>query len=170
MFSTALLLAASMVVGQAEGNAIPPDISKELDSLTGTWEVTGTFKGNKIEGTWSARWAPGKHCLMRRSSLSGTPRAKDRVIGIGVIGWDGATETITEQVFNDDNTSALVRWKVLPSGDWEGEVSGFREGQKFVANVKMKKSVAEEITYEEIAADGTGGDVLLRRTPEKQAK
>ena len=151
MLSTTLLLAASMVVGQAEESKIPQEVLKQLKYMEGTWEVVGNVENEEVRGIWSARWAPGKHCLLRRSEheIGG-----ESVIGVGVIGWDGVTETITEQVFFSNNGSALLRWKVLPSGNLEGEISSYREGQKSAGKVTMTKDGSAKMLYRAKNSDG----------------
>ena len=160
----AVLGATTALQGQEEGQ-VPKEMLKELQYLVGTWKVEGIVGDEKVEGTWSVRWGPGKYCLMRQSSVS---FGDETVTGIGIIGWDGATKTITEQVFSSKNDSALLRWKVLPSGNWEGELSGFRDGKKVNSTLKFTKKGRGEIVYEEKTADGEGVEGILRKVPRKE--
>ena len=66
----------------------------------------------------------------------------------------GVTETITEQVFFSNNGSALLRWKVLPSGNLEGEISSYREGQKSAGKVTMTKDGSAKMLYRAKNSDG----------------
>ena len=162
----ACMFATAMAYGQ-ERVKVPDKIIKELQWMVGTWKVEGGSIENKVDGTWSARWSPGKHCLMRQSSHKA---GNQTLVGIGVIGWDGATERIVEQVFFSNNDSALLRWKVLPSGNWEGDVTGLQNGVKFERQAKITRKGPNESVYEEMTEGKTTCEVVLRKVKQSAGK
>ena len=166
VFLLPALFVATVVHG-AEQSQVPKKMIGELQGLVGTWEVEGRIGDEKITATWSARWAPGKHCLMRRSTRL---KEDQKIVGIGVIGWDAATETITEQVFFSNNDCALLRWKVMSPDKWEGVVTGFLDGEAINNKVKFTKKGPDEILYEEEGADGKEIEAILRKISRKKEK
>ena len=98
-----LLIAVGVLVATGpsyceEEAQVPKDILKELRCLVGTWHTEARTGKEKSEGTWSARWAPGKHCLIAQSTQSRSGETGKRV-ACGVIGWDPATSRITHHDF-----------------------------------------------------------------------
>lgn len=165
-----MLLPAMFVITAVhaqEQSQVPKMILKELQGMVGAWEIKGRVADEKVTGTWRAQWAPGKHCLMRHSTR---PDGDREIVGIGVIGWDAATETITEQVFFSDKGSALLRWKVQSPGKWEGVITGFQNGGKSESKAMLTKKGPNEFLYEEKAADGKETEVVLRKVQEEKEK
>jgi hypothetical protein len=162
MKSTVLFLVVFLTagVGWSQERRVPDEILRELNYMVGTWKAEGKVGEIAVQGKWSTRWAPGKHCLMRESSvdIEGV-----MVTGIGVIGWDPAAERITEQVFFDNNDAALLKWKVLPSGEWEGTLTATQLGQPIERTVKLIKKGSGEMVYLEAASENEESRIILRK-------
>jgi hypothetical protein len=156
-----MVFAVAAVVHGQQTPPIPDHVLKQLESMVGTWQIEGTLEGVPAEGTWRARWSPGKHCLMRESHLA----AGLLGTGIGVIGWDPVTERITEQVFFNTGEAALLRWSILPSGDWEGVIAAHRRGRKIESTAQMIKKGLDEVVYIETLSTGEKIELTLRKIP-----
>lgn len=63
MLSTALLLAASIVVGQAEKEQIPKETIAELGRLVGTWKMVGEEGKDSYTAIYKNEWASGRLCF-----------------------------------------------------------------------------------------------------------
>lgn len=69
MLSTSLLLAASMIVGQAEETSpLPEAIARMYEYQMGTWQISGRVGDQPAKGRWTCRWAQGKHCYLITAS------------------------------------------------------------------------------------------------------
>jgi hypothetical protein len=156
-----VLLAAS-VSSAGEPQALPDEIRSELDWAAGTWKMEGRIGQDQFSGVWSARWADGKHCLIRQST--GKRKGKDaEAIGISVIGWDAANKCITEQVFFSTGSSALLRWKVPTSEQWVGQMTGVEDGQEYTSKITATKENKDRFVYESKASTGDEVEILLTR-------
>jgi hypothetical protein len=89
----------------------------------------------------------------------------EEAIGIGVIGWDAVTETITEQVFASNHDSALLRWKIVSPKKWEGKLIGMENGESVTSDITFTKNGRNEFVYEAKNQDGEEVEVVLRRLP-----
>ena len=67
MLSTAFLLAASMVVGQAEEAAtpaMPKDVRSAIEFMAGEWESETSFGDEQLKGSSYRAWSPNRTCLI----------------------------------------------------------------------------------------------------------
>ena len=77
---------------------------QELQYLVGTWQYQGRIGDERVEGMWSTRWAPGKHCLIQQSSRS---EGHQTVRSAGIIGRDATAERVIERAFRTDNATFI---------------------------------------------------------------
>lgn len=147
MISTTLLLAASVVVGQARDTSSHPEL-KGLEPLIGSWKYEGTLhddvpglaeKGAEITAVNTFRWIlRGKAIQLDWSTkidgqLAGTGRA--------LLGWDGTTNKIMEWALTDKGNH---------SGQWK------RQGDQWIytsAGMGPEGKTAASIVYTDIGSD-----------------
>ena len=117
MLSTALLLAASMVVGQAEPK-MPEDVQAAMQYLVGEWTVEGNINGESFTLSMSYCWAPGKHCLI----LTATNDSENalRNSGTGIIGRDPSTNELVETTYLHSGVRLEHRFSHISVAVWEG--------------------------------------------------
>jgi hypothetical protein len=123
---TSVLLGSGLAFGE-EPVETPKEILKELGYLVGSWKTEGRTGDEKSTGTWSARWAQGKHCLIEQSSYTQAGEDQPR-ISAGVIGWDPIKKRITHHNFWSNGECYSLRWAVKSPTEWEGELVGVEEG------------------------------------------
>ena len=143
MLSSTLLLVASMVVGQGEQKApsvMPPEVLKELQTLSGEWNLEMTLDGKVQKTTWIGRWAPERHCQVGRVTGDG-------VQANTLTGYDKSTNTITELAFYANGDYYLFRYRVVSPGLWEGEGVGIDRGKAFTEKLELKRNGRDEFTW-----------------------
>jgi hypothetical protein len=152
MFSTAFLLAASMVVsGQATSPEISQQAKAELDFLVGTWTIEGRVGDQKFQGEQQVKWAPGKHCLIENWTGA---LGEMKVHGTAVIGWEVDEGQIVDTGFIDTVGHRTIRWTVANDKVWEGRMRGFLLGKKAETAVRLeKKSPRQFVVVFEAAGD-----------------
>ena len=118
MLSTALLLTASRVVGQAD-ESIDPHL-KQLTPLVGSWNVTFDWPGISVkEAKVTYRWVlDGKYLEARWSNMDGTD------LGPELFTWDPARMVVRMWGFDSKSFCEAV-WRVDGS-KLIGEFSGTR--------------------------------------------
>ena len=146
MLSTAFLLAASMVVGQAEEkpSALPDLIAKELQFFVGSWTSEGTVQGMPMKGRLDVRWSSGGHCLVCDFRL----RLEDeRIQGNAVWGWDSASEELLWTAFYSNNVLEINRQQVKSPGMYRGTFSGSAFGKSYEAEGETDRRGPDEWTF-----------------------
>ena len=133
MLSTAFLLAASMVVGQAEDDAAD-DVRAAMRYLAGTWAVEGNDNGNYFAATFTARWAPAKNCLTV-TFKSATENAT------GISGRDPSTNDLVETLYLADDTRIENRYSHISETVWEGTaIVQDRSGKTDKPAIRLEKN------------------------------
>jgi hypothetical protein len=171
MLSTAVLLTASMVVGQVEETSpIPKDLIEDMKSATGTWAVEITSGGKTQKGKAVIRLTPDGQCMIANVTVkSGGTKTSYNFLS----GWDSSTGGFTDQGINSEGEVWTTRWSGLSSTVSEGEHVGTLGGKKTKAKVKMERKSPDEIVVtisertkgEETMPDTT---ILYRRMPERK--
>jgi hypothetical protein len=123
MVSTALLMVASMVAGQA-GQAeqaaltVPQDVMRELQSFVGTWkaQVKPGDKQVNIEYTFKiADNGVSLYYTIRSTEPAEVKKAS------GIAGWDGVKGELVIAEFSEDGSHALIHLqRKIPGKLWEG--------------------------------------------------
>lgn len=151
----AVVVAASVVVGQANEPGVPTKILKELEYVVGDWSYEGKEDGKVVySGTWSVRWAPGKHCVIGSWSGKGL---EGMVQGTGVMGWDVAKKQIVQFSLSSLGEHAMDRYTVTSSTQWEGESTGVNnKGKPITSKLRLEKK-ANEFTWT-LTARTEGGE------------
>ena len=161
-----VFLAAGISTAQ-EQKKVPDEILSELQYLVGSWEVSGRAGDAKINGTFSARWAKGKHCLITEDTFVDADQT-EAVLGAGVLGWDPVNKRITHGGFSSDNNAYLNWWKVTPSGDWEGQVRGTEDGVESTAAFKLTKQGKNKFLFESKTPDDQELEVVYTKVPRQK--
>lgn len=170
MFSTAFLLAASMVVGQGEtppASPLPKDVMMSYQYLMGTWATKAKVGEESSEGTFTCRWEPGRHCyrLTATDSPSQPGKPVEHMSSIG--GYDPVTKQTIEKAFWSDgshytlfyDTSNPVRQKGITTG----ELIGVEQGKEFKAKISVERRGPEEFVYRSQTVDGKPIEVVFRK-------
>jgi hypothetical protein len=114
-----------------------------------------------------ARWGKGKNCLIRQSSYT---ENGETFFGTGIIGWDPAKECIAEYAFWTRRHHVTLLWKLDPSGNLEGKVTGFEDGKEYTVEATVIKNGPDEFVYESQTATGEDVRVVLKKIPRKKGK
>ena len=109
-------MTSAVAIGE-ETIELPKKALEEMAFLVGDWEESGTFNGEEFKGTYSARWAPGKHCLILKGYSEGSVAA--HASGIG--GWSPDRKQYVEHWYV---SSGEVRTFRNALGDKEGTWTG----------------------------------------------
>ena len=119
MLSTAFLLAASMVVGQAEAANLPDEFVKQCNYYLGEWATEAEIEGKLYRGTWTVEWSPEKACLVTHWSAE-TPTGPGK--GTRIQGWDAATKKVLVVDFGENGGSSIERYTILSDRIDEGTI------------------------------------------------
>jgi hypothetical protein len=133
MIAAAFMTVTSTVAVAQEEVEVPKEALAEMAFLVGEWDVTGTFDGEEMTGVYTAKWAPGKHCLILSSSWHG------QASGIG--GWSADRKEYVEYWYATDGNHRTFRYTLdKKKGVWGGrwaEVNS--EGKKGSGRITLRK-------------------------------
>lgn len=143
MLSTTLLLAASMVVGQADGESeVKPDYNPRLEPIAwmvGEWESKHTSATGELRKTrrFSVNWAANKQVLVE--NLTGTkPDGTTVEAAIITYYWNPQTKKINVRALFSGNF--IEEATLLESGDaeqvWESRMI-FADGSQGLYRLKV---------------------------------
>ena len=170
MLNAALLLAASIVVGQAESaqaTFLPKEVVASYQYLMGTWKTQGRIGEERSEGEVSFRWAPGRFSYVLTGFLSSSKPGEPDQQWTGLGGYDPVKKQTIEKIFWSDgshytlyfDTSTPVRNK----GSITGELTGMEHGQEFQAKISVERKGPEEFVYGSQTADGRTFEVTFSK-------
>jgi hypothetical protein len=175
MLNTALLLSVSMIVGQAESvSPLPEDVAAYLQYVVGTWEVAGTAGETSVAGTYSVRWAPGKHCVLLRYTPA--PDQPEEVAGqmSGVLGYDAASKRTIEKNFWTNGSHYTICYDVADpvaaKGVIKGELVGVEDGKEFKCDVEVERKGRREFVYKSQSSDGVPIEVIFQKVQRPKGK
>jgi hypothetical protein len=142
----AILLTASMVVGQTEtetSNAVPQQVLNQFDSMVGDWIITGAAKGGgTVEATMEVKWAPGKHMLFWNCVWK-SPEIE--ALGSGIFGWEPLEKQVHMSEFWTAGGFHHRHFKVKSDKLWVGE--------EFSGTSIDMKPVRQKISFDFIGPD-----------------
>jgi hypothetical protein len=129
MLSTSILLAASMVVGQAEQVkvAVPQEVLSFFGYFVGEWRMEGVALDGAVSGVNTWKWAEAKHCLTYDSlwkDKNGTAHA------LAICGWDPAKKQLVETEYWTGGGTNTLRYSKISDALWEGTMSGVESDGK----------------------------------------
>lgn len=147
MAAAFLMLTATVTIAQ-DNVKVPRQALNEMAFLVGEWDVKGTFNGEEMTGVYTAKWAPGKHCLILSSSWSG------QASGIG--GWSADRKQYVEYWYASDGNHRTFRYTLdKKQGVWGGRWSEVNsEGKKGSGRITLRKKDAVYI----VTATGKSAD------------
>jgi hypothetical protein len=170
MLSTAFLLAASMVVGQAEGppvSPLPKEIMISYQYLMGTWATKAKVGEKSSEGTFICRWEPGRHCYRLTVSVLPSEPAEPVQHMSSIGGYDPVKKQTIEKAFWSDGSHYTLFYDnsnpVRQKGIITAELIGVEQGKEFKAKISVERRGPEEFIYRSQTVDGKPIEVLFRK-------
>jgi hypothetical protein len=144
MFSTAFLLAASMVVGQAEKANVPDDAIEELSRLIGTWQMTGKEGSDIFMAKCTNEWAPGQYGIRLQCTWSGAWEGR----GFGFVAWDNVKKELFGPEAYEDGSVCRLHYNIRSPGVWEGETHNSLGGKgEYKAEIRLEFKNADHYTW-----------------------
>lgn len=143
---TALVLASSMMIGQAASKtAMPPEVQQQIDTqLVGHWSFTGTFGDQKFHGTETWRWQNGKTSLIIEGILE---IGGERLLSTSLAGWDVNKKALVVTGFGGGDTWT-THWTEFSPEEWKGRISGVYEGKPYDSPAKIQ-FLKDSVRYED---------------------
>jgi hypothetical protein len=105
---TTVLLAATMVVGQAPEPVSHYEHLKFLECSIGSWQAANDFQGDTYEISLTREWQSNKNAIVQTFVVS---KESDVVFSdTGVIGWDPIEKQVVKHGFNfnGDHVTAIL--------------------------------------------------------------
>jgi hypothetical protein len=129
---------------EATRTALPDNIAKELGFFVGEWTAEGNLAGTPLKGSWSARWAPQKHCILLSAlfTLDG-----EEVHGTGITGWDNSKEEVVTRTFFSNGAMEDIRYKLASPGVLKGIHTVSTRGEPFKANCEVRTEQFDKWTF-----------------------
>jgi hypothetical protein len=124
--------------------ALPDNAVKELKFFVGDWTVEGDVLGMALKGSWSARWAPQKHCQLISYALT---LNGEKVFGNGVMGWDAAKKELVVQMFYSNGVMESIRYRLESPGVFKGVFGGSAGGEATGATCEVRTKGSAEWTF-----------------------
>ena len=154
MLSTAIILAASMALGQAEQVSPNYEQLKGLEHFVGEWQTSMSQNGVEVfRGTASYKWTKNKSFL-----LATYCDEKGEYVATEVFGWDAATNKMRLWSFKPDggrNEAVISVDGNVFSGDYDmiepdgttkkSVVKGKFSGKEFNVSVRFDDTPNEEV-------------------------
>ena len=135
MLSTAVLMAASMIVGQTEREHIPKEAIAELGRLVGTWEMTGKEGGENFKAEYHIEWAEGRCGLLLQCRWFRDSEAR----GLGMLAWDDSKKGIFQPEAYDDGSISRLNYTQFAPDVWAGEAHNTVVGKgEYKASIKLE--------------------------------
>jgi len=147
MFSTSLLLVASMVVGQAEAEQanVPGEFARQCEYYQGDWATEWEADGKVYRGTWTVDWSPEKACIVTHWKGVGPTGPSE---GTRIHGWDASTNKVLIVDFGKDGGSSIERYKILSDQVDEGEISRVdADGTKHKLTARTDRMEKDRFTW-----------------------
>lgn len=162
MFSTAILLAASMVGGETHGG-MPEELRQHIDKhVIGEW-TTQTAWGDKVAiGERRSHWASGGKCVITEATDTDFTGEKSHVAS--VLGWDAGTRCLVEYSVTSKGEHWQNRWTGFSSGKWTGQGSGFFNGKEWNTPAEIQWT-EQGARYEDTTEGRPFVIVYKRKTP-----
>jgi hypothetical protein len=119
MLSTAVLLAASMVVGQADGPGSNYEHLEKIEWLIGEMEWTSEAeddvpgvceKGDKLCGWAEHEWVLNKNAIEVHVKIKTATEGKEVLAYRGMIGWDAKEGKIVSAGFDSTGGRGMSTW------------------------------------------------------------
>jgi hypothetical protein len=146
MLSTTLLLAASIVVGQAQAPTGNYEHLKQLEWIVGTWEAEveareagpGFEAGQKVQLRMENEWQLQKNII----AVAWTVKVHDFTLSAhqGIIGYDAANERVVSGGFDSLGGYRYAVWSG-ESPEWMADRTGAEGDGKKVSSVLVLKRV-----------------------------
>jgi hypothetical protein len=148
MLSTAVLLAASMTIGQAEAtNSITATEAKNaIEFMAGEWEYVSTVDGEETKGTSYRVWSQDRTCLVM--SIQGK-----RLNATGIMGWDAANNQLVETWYNSLGERIELRYVSISNSSWEGASVVETADGKNTGTIRLEKKGENAFTFTATAED-----------------
>jgi hypothetical protein len=134
---TLTVLAAT--VGQ-----LPEEAVNELDYYVGDWNFEWEVDDVTYRGTWSAKWAPDKSCLVSHwTSVSPIGKASGRKI----TGWDASKKQTVDLDCSSRGEIMVSRHSKVKDNLWIGEGTGSNEDGESVSCKFETKTEPNRFTW-----------------------
>jgi len=143
VISVALLMMSSATVRAQEQVDVPERALHEMSLLVGEWEVEATTNGKQAKGTYSAKWASGKHCLILANSVKNREGLTLCASGIG--GWSPNRKQYVETWYTSDGGTRTFLYSFgQREGLWIGKLKEVdKDGEKGTGKVYLHVSDKE---------------------------
>lgn len=140
MLST-VLLAASMVAGQADNPNVPEDAIKAIGYYVGDWRSEWTEDGEKCVDEFRVKWVRGRYCTI----LTGTAKKPESVSQSTLLsGWDALNKEIVDFSYASDGSHSIERWKILSPTVEEAQSTGVNaQGQPTESVFRIEKKTQD---------------------------
>jgi hypothetical protein len=127
-----LFFAASLVGAPAEPEAmpVPDEVVEQMQYFVGEWRAEGDATDRRLRGTWTARWEPGKHCLIVHYKGTIGETAFDAT---EMIGWNSASGGLKLLSFFSHGVFEDIDYSLTSPGKYEGTYKGTAWGESFSA-------------------------------------
>lgn len=175
MLTTSLLVAASLVMGQADdGSPLPEEIAKMYECQMGTWKIEGSVGEDTATARWSCRWARGKHCYFITCSADSVDEegVVHKMAAIG--GYDSTKQQTIEKIFWSNDRHYTIRYDVsspiLEVGVYKGEIECVEKGKTYTAPVNVERKGPSVFVYRSETAEGDKIELVFRKVERARRK
>ena len=171
MLSTAIVMAASMVMAQPTEPNIPKEVLTSMGYYVGKWKGEGNEDGAVLRYQLTTKWAPGKHCTILNIRMK-TPDGVVR--GTLVSGWDALKREVVDVSYMSDGSHSVERWKIASPTVEEATSTGVSaSGKPTKATFRIEKRGPDEFILkvtDRVEGDEQKPDIVIEYTRVKQAK
>jgi hypothetical protein len=150
----------------AESIKLPKDVIRMYEYAVGTWQIEGRVGDVRLKGTWTCRWAPGKHFQLISASVKSEGAKKPRKMS-AVSGYDPVNKRTIEQIYWSDGSYYRISYDaanpIVDEGTIPGEVSGEEAGKAMKSELQVVRKGPREFLYLSKDAAGDEVEVVFRK-------
>ncbi len=128
MFRMAIVLIVGLLASRVTAAEMPMKIRKQIDEyFIGDWDFSMKSQDATVQGSFTASWAPGNHCVVVKQEGSG-PQGK--VNTTGILAWQPDTKMIVHVGFSSNGDYFRIVYDTFEANKWSGKVTGLVNGNR----------------------------------------
>ena len=126
---------------------MPTNLREQIEKhYIGDWEFSMKGADATFQGTYTATWAPGNHCVMVHDVATG-PQGK--VHTTGILAWQPDTKTVVHHGFISNGDYFRILYDRFEGNQWSGRVTGLVNGKRAEDSDAVVVWHQDRIVYED---------------------
>ena len=144
-------LAVAFIVALTSGvgfsQEMPSNVREHIEQhYLGEWNFSMKSENGAMKGSFTAKWAPGKQCVLVKQVSNG-PEGKLHTTG--VLAWQPDTQTVVHHGFMSNGDYFRILYDKFEENKWSGRVTGLVNGERPDDSDAVAVWMKDRIVYED---------------------